>query len=193
MNGKEYISNLFLVIEKCEIYKGNMVNIGFENGLQAILEIINSCHEQGKKIMLVGNGGSAAIASHATIDFWRNVGIKALCFNEATGLTCISNDFGYDSVFSKPVEMFADSGDLLVAISSSGQSANILAAVASARQKQCRIVTLSGFKADNPLRSSGDLNIYIPSSSYGYVELAHQIILHYIADNMVDIYGKRAI
>jgi len=93
-------------------------------------------------------------------------------------------------VFEKPVEMFADEGDVLIAISSSGRSSNILAAVDRARQKACAIVTLSGFDSDNPLRRKGDVNFYVPSHSYGFVEISHLVLCHYIADQIMDRNGR---
>lgn len=92
-------------------------------------------------------------------------------------MSCIGNDFGYAAVFQKPIEMFAEPGDILVAISSSGQSANIINGVAAARAKGCHIISLSGFLADNPLRQLGDFNFYVPSNRYGYVELAHSVLI----------------
>jgi D-sedoheptulose 7-phosphate isomerase len=134
------------------------------------------------KIMLVGNGASASIASHMATDFWRNSGIRAMAFNDSSLLTCVSNDFSFEEVFQKPVEMFADRGDVLVCISSSGESANILAAAEAGRKKSCRVITLTGFKADNALRKMGDLNFHVPSPRYGPVEVLHTYILHCVND-----------
>lgn len=135
--------------------------------------------------MFIGNGGSASIASHMAIDFWKNSGIKAVSFNDSSQLTCLSNDFGYEYVFEKPIEMFAENGDVLIAISSSGRSRNILRGVKAARRKRCRIITMSGFKKNNPLRKIGDLNYYAPSDSYGFVEIIHGAICHLFADHTI--------
>ena len=91
------------------------------------------------------------------IDFWKNGGIKAISFNDGPQLTCIGNDYGYKHVFEKPIEMFTDFGDILVAISSSGRSENILLGVQAAKLKGCRIITLSGFDENNPLSSMGGI------------------------------------
>ena len=91
------------------------------------------------------------------IDFWKNGGIKAISFNDASQLTCLGNDYGYGYIFEKPIEMFAETGDVLIAISSSGKSENILRAAKCAYRKGCKIITLSGFEADNPLSGMGML------------------------------------
>ena len=139
-------------------------------------------HDAGNKIMIVGNGGSAGIASHTAIDFSKNANLRALAFNDSSALTCLGNDFGYEHVFAKQIEFHGKPNDLLIAISSSGGSPNILNAVAAARARNIRVVTFSGFKADNPLRRSGDLNFYVPASEYGFVEMAHQALLHALLD-----------
>ena len=136
----------------------------------------------GHKMLFIGNGASAAISSHMATDFWKTGGMRALAFNDGALLTCMGNDYGYGQVFAKPIEMFADPGDVLIAISSSGQSANILLGAQAARQKACQIVTLSGFKPDNPLRSLGDFNFYAPAQTYGAVEIVHHSICHCLLD-----------
>jgi D-sedoheptulose 7-phosphate isomerase len=139
--------------------------------------------------MFIGNGGSAAIASHQAVDFWKNGGVRAIAFNDTSLLTCIGNDYGFAQVFEKPVEMFADAGDVLIAISSSGRSENILRGARAARERGCHVVTLSGFAADNPLRALGHLNFYAPGQGYGLVEITHLSICHAICDAIVDLRG----
>lgn len=152
---------------------------------RAILEItklISRQSKNGNKIMIIGNGGSAAIASHMATDFIKNLSIPALVFNDASLLTCLSNDLGYEKVFSVPIGVFAKKGDILFAISSSGKSQNILNAVAQGKKNGCLVVGLSGFSIRNPLRTRGDINFYVPSSSYGLVEITHSAICHAIVD-----------
>lgn len=152
-------------------------------GIERTCNIIRE--RAGSKLFFIGNGGSAAIASHMAIDFWKNGGIPATAFNDASLLTCISNDFGYKHVFEKPIEMFANNGDVLFAISSSGKSENILMGAEAARLKGCTVVTLSGFGSDNPLSAKGDINFYVPSNEYGPVEVTHQYICHWILDTLM--------
>ena len=109
-------------------------------------------------------------------------GVRALAFNDAAALTCLSNDFGYEYVFAKQIEAHARPGDLLIAISSSGRSRNILAAVHQARLSGCRVITCSGFDDDNELRRLGDVNLYVRSHAYGVVEIAHLTLCHAMLD-----------
>lgn len=154
-------------------------------GMEMAVNIIENCGHLGKKIIWIGNGGSSAIASHGAIDYWKNGGIKSISFNEGPLLTCIGNDYGYGAVFAKPMEMFAEENDILMAISSSGQSENILRAVEIAKEKGCMVISFSGFSAQNPLRTLGDANFYVPSEHYGQVELIHGILCHGILDLLI--------
>jgi len=139
-------------------------------------------HTAGRKLMFIGNGGSAGICSHMATDYSKNGGMRSLAFNDGSMLTCLGNDLGYENVFAKQIDLHAVEGDLLIAISSGGKSKNILEAVGVARRRGCRVVTLSGFGADNPLRKLGDMNFYLGSDQYGYVEVGHLAILHAILD-----------
>jgi D-sedoheptulose 7-phosphate isomerase len=118
-------------------------------------------------------------------DFLKNAKIAALAFSDSSLLTCLSNDLGYENVFKKPIEMLAQRGDIVFDISSSGCSKNILNAAIAAKRKGCILITLSGFKRNNPLRNLGDVNLYVPSNSYGYVESTHSVICHCINDYLL--------
>jgi D-sedoheptulose 7-phosphate isomerase len=144
---------------------------------------VKSC---GGRIMFVGNGGSAGIASHMSTDWLKNGGFSALCFNDPAQLTCLGNDLGYERVFALPIEQHGREGDLLVAISSSGKSPNILAAVTAARKIKAGVITLSGFRSDNPLRKLGDINFWLPDQHYGFVEIGHLAICHAMLDIAID-------
>lgn len=159
--------------------------LAYDEAIRRATDLVRDQTATGRKVIFVGNGGSAAIASHQAVDYWRNGGMRAMAFNDGALLTCISNDFGYPQVFEKPIAMFADAGDVLMVISSSGRSENILRAVGAAERAGCRVVTLSGFRPDNPLRRQGDLNFYVPSESYGYVEITHLAICHCIVDTII--------
>ena len=158
----------------------------FNQAIANAIDLINKCSDSGKKIMFIGNGASAAISSHMATDFWKNGAVKAIAFNDSSLLTCISNDYGYQYVFEKPVEMFADKGDILIAISSSGRSNNILRGTKKAIEKKCQVITLSGFKSSNPLRKLGNINFFVPSKHYGHVEIIHQAICHCILDILIE-------
>ena len=145
-------------------------------------ETAEGCKRDKGRIYFVGNGGSAGIASHMAIDWMKNGGFASTCFNDGASLTCLANDLGFEHVFALPLARQARPGDLLIAISSSGKSANILAAVAAARGAGAMVTTLSGFSPDNPLRQKGDVNFYVPNKLYGFVELAHLCICHAVLD-----------
>jgi D-sedoheptulose 7-phosphate isomerase len=148
-----------------------------EGFARTIDHMVRACR-RGHKLIFIGNGGSAAIASHQAADYLKNGGLESMAFNDASLLTCLGNDCGYEFVFSKPVERFAKAGDILIAISSSGRSPNILNAVRCARARKTGIVTLSGFGGHNPLRRLGDINFYVPVRAYGLVEVSHHALLH---------------
>lgn len=159
--------------------------LALQPGFEKIISLLNACGKRKGKLMFIGNGASASISSHMAVDFWKHAGIKATAFNDASLLTCVSNDYGYEQVFAKPIEMFSDRGDILVAISSSGKSANILRAVKMARLRGVKIITLTGFSERNPLRRLGDINFYVPADRYSHVEVMHHSICHYLLDIIV--------
>jgi len=139
-------------------------------------------HEGGGYLYIIGNGGSAGMASHMAADACKNGHLRALSFSDLALLTATANDIAYDQVFSLPLERLGRPGDLLVTISSSGNSPNIVRALEAARTLGMRAVTLTGMGADNRARTLGDLNFYVPLSRYGFTESAHQVILHYWFD-----------
>lgn len=132
---------------------------------------------QGKKAIFAGNGGSAAIASHCAVDFTKSAGIRCVNFNEPDLITCLANDYGYELWLQKAIELYADDGDLVVLISSSGQSANMVEAARYTRARGLTTVTFTGFRPDNPLRSLGVLNFWVDSRAYNVVEMTHHIWL----------------
>ena len=184
MNGyaKDYYNCLVGLMSSVVFTSSERNNIDFYDGIEKVCNLIMTQVNSGNKLMFIGNGASAAISSHMSTDFWKTCGIRAIAFNDSSLLTCLGNDFGYEYIFEKSIEMFADPGDILVAISSSGKSENILRGVNSAKLKECSVITLSGFKDDNPLSSAGDFNFYVPAPEYGPVEVIHHSICHCILD-----------
>ncbi len=151
-------------------------------GLDWVAEQALRAQADGNKVILIGNGGSAAICSHQAIEFLKNGGIRALALNDGASLTALANDFGYANVFAEQIKMIGLPGDLLIAISSSGQSTNILKGVEVARAHGIKVATFSGFKPDNLLRGRGDVNFYVASDQYGFVEIAHHALIQAILD-----------
>jgi D-sedoheptulose 7-phosphate isomerase len=179
---ERYFETLSRLILSAEVTDNSGRRLRLEDAFDNVAATAHSTHDAGNKIMFIGNGGSAGIASHLAIDFSKNGGLRSLAFNDPSALTCLGNDLGYQDVFAKQLDFHARAGDLLVAISSSGQSPNILAAVAMARNRQVGIVTFSGFDECNDLRRAGDVNFYVRSNEYGFVEIAHLSLCHAILD-----------
>ncbi len=156
------------------------------NDLEAVVNLIKNVVQNNKKIITVGNGGSASIANHITVDLINAANIKALSFSDAGIITCFSNDYGYENWVSKALDCYAESGDLIILISSSGQSENMLVAAIKAKSMNTDVVTLSGFSSENPLRKLGDINFWVDSSEYNNIEMVHHIWLLAIIDFVIE-------
>lgn len=135
-----------------------------------------------QNLYIVGNGGSAGVAAHAATDFFNVAKIRALTLHESSLLTCMANDYGYENAVARMLAQLLSPDDVVIAISSSGKSMNMINAATVASSKGAYVVTLTGFSADNPLRHIGHMNIWLDSNDYGFVEVGHQFILHNIAD-----------
>jgi|688.fasta_scaffold26769_10 D-sedoheptulose 7-phosphate isomerase len=144
----------------------------------ALKEILNS----SKSCIILGNGGSSAIASHISQDYTKFLKLRTQTFSDASRLTCYSNDYGYENAYSNFINDYAEAGDVVILISSSGNSKNIINAALAADKIGCKIVTLTGFNEKNPLRlldlSGRKLDVHVDSESYGIVENVHQVFLH---------------
>ncbi len=154
--------------------------------LEKVSHLLKTVHHKGRKTLVFGNGGSAAIASHFSVDLTKNAGLRCVNFNEADLITCLANDYGFERWMEKAVDFYGDKSDLLIVISSSGSSKNILNGVKAARKGNfTAVVTLSGFAEDNPLRQLGDLNLWVNSRAYNFVENIHQVWLLAIVDLII--------
>lgn len=185
-----YVSALARVLAETEATDGAGVAVAADGAVARVIAAIGTVRGAENKVMFVGNGGSAGIASHMAIDFLKNGGLTAMAFNDGAALTCLGNDLGYEAVFARQIQAHGRPGDLLFAISSSGRSPNILRAVEAARARGCTVVTLSGFGSDNPLRRLGDVNFYLASDQYGFVEIGHQALIHAILDMAMGWSGR---
>ena len=142
-----------------------------------------------KKVIIIGNGGSAAIANHFSTDLTKNAGVRCVNFNEASLITCFSNDYGHEHWMEKAIEFYGDKGDVLIAISSSGNSKNIQNAIKVARKILFHsVVTYTGMKETNVVKKMGDINFWINSKAYNFVENTHQIWLLSLVDLII---GKK--
>ncbi len=174
LNAKKYLNNLSSKI------------IPSDSALESIIKIKNlvlKAKQTNSRILIFGYGGSAAIASHVSVDMTKNIKVKAMNFNEADLITCFSNDYGYEKWIEKAIEFYGNKGDILILISSSGKSKNMLNACKAARRKKIqKIITLTGNKKNNPLSKLGDINLWVDSNIYNHIENTHQIWLLAVCD-----------
>ena len=136
------------------------------------------------KIIIAGNGGSAAIASHFAVDLSKNAGLRAVNFNDADLITCLSNDYGYEKWIESALKLYADKNDLVILVSSSGTSKNHIIAAKYLIKKKISLVTLTGKSKNNPLKkiNKNGINFWINSNSYNLIEIFHLYILLSIVD-----------
>jgi D-sedoheptulose 7-phosphate isomerase len=178
------------LLGQCEVTSRDNALLGLENGMAAAIRIFDLVRAARGMVYVVGNGGSAAIASHAVNDFVNAAGLRAQTLHDPSLLTCMANDYGYENAFAQALGTLAGGDDVLIAISSSGNSMNIRNAAAKFGAPAGRVITLSGFASENPLRSMGDINFWLNSADYGLVEVGHQFILHNLSDRLVT--GRKA-
>jgi|TARA_B100001971_G_scaffold206328_1_gene224939 D-sedoheptulose 7-phosphate isomerase len=153
--------------------------------LEKLKKYLNIVKKSKKKVIIFGNGGSAAIANHFTVDLTKNTGIRCVNFNESSLLTCFSNDFGYENWIKKTIEFYGDSGDLIIFISSSGESKNMINGCQLAlKRKYFPLITFTGFKKGNTLSKLGHINFWINSKKYNHIENTHQFLLLALADSI---------
>lgn len=155
------------------------------SALDEAVAMLKETSDAGGKVIFGGNGGSSAMASHVAVDLTKNAGIRAINFNESDLITCFANDYGYEEWIKKSIEFYADPNDMVVLISSSGRSQNVINAGKIAKERGMKLITFSGFKADNPLRTLGDLNFWVDDSEYNIVEMTHHVWLLAMIDRII--------
>lgn len=181
------ITHFANILSETEITTQPQKVLLIDYGLQLILNLLVYCRAQGGTVYIIGNGGSAAIASHASIDFINMCSVRATAMLDPAITTCISNDFGYEQIYAKQLAQSIRTDDILIAISSSGNSKNIINAVETAKKHIATVITLSGFSENNVLRQMGDYNLWLNSKDYGQVEIGHAFLLHYLTDRLAEI------
>ncbi|OGV69571.1 MAG: hypothetical protein A2283_02075 [Lentisphaerae bacterium RIFOXYA12_FULL_48_11] len=175
-----------------EIANGGLQPINADQGFAKLLLWTRMTQTHGGTVYLIGNGASASMASHIAADLCKNGNLRTQVFTDLSLITAVANDIGAHDIFSTPLERFADQDDLLIAISSSGSSPNIIKAVNSALERRMKVITFSAMKSDNPLRSCGHINFYVPALTYGEAETCHAALLHYWVDLMVGDIPKQS-
>lgn len=185
-----YIQELLKNLEHTEITYSN-IKLDYDEGINKLFEVFSDHKNQESQLFFIGNGGSSAIASHMTADYMKNGGMKTYSLYDNAVTTCMGNDYGYADIFSRPLGFLMKENDLLVAISSSGNSQNIINAINVAKEKKARVITFTGFKEDNEAKRLGDINVYVPSDEYGKVESIHNLILQQIVDMIMERDGEK--
>ena len=154
--------------------------VELEHAIVALCHRLVELRNANQSLYIVGNGGSAGVAGHSATDFFNVAKIRASTLHESSLLTCMANDFGYENAFARMLSQMVKPGDIVIVISSSGKSVNIRNAAIQGAKNGGFVVTLSGFASDNPLRTLGDMNIWLDSNEYGFVEIGHQLSLIHI-------------
>jgi D-sedoheptulose 7-phosphate isomerase len=134
------------------------------------------------KVILFGNGGSASIVNHVALDLVNVCDIKSVHFNEPSLITCYANDYGYENCATQSLKIFLDVGDVVVLISSSGESKNMINAARFIKKNKNLLITFTGFNKNNRLKSFGDINFWVNSKKYNIVENIHQSWLLMLVD-----------
>ncbi len=171
---KEYFARL-----SSQILTADASNLAF------LSKIIMSTNNVGGKVIVAGNGGSAAMASHVSVDLTKAARVRSVNFNEADLITCFANDYGYELWLAKAIEAYADQNDLVILVSSSGNSPNMVCAAQKCKELGVELVTFSGFSPTNPLRKLGRANYWVDSSEYNIVEMTHHVWLLAVVDMII--------
>jgi D-sedoheptulose 7-phosphate isomerase len=146
------------------------------NLIEHSVSLINNCYKNGGKVYIVGNGGSSSIASHVSVDLAKVAKIPSDTFNNANLITCFANDYGHDNWVTEAAKAYIKKNDIIILISSSGASKNIVNAAKYCKENCTPLITLSGFYMNNPLSKLGNINFYVKSKNYNYIEMSHHII-----------------
>ena len=186
MYSQKYLQAMSTTLEQTEASLGAEKS-DLQSALVRSVEIIKAVQAANGTQFFLGNGASAAFAEHMALDWTKNGGVRSLNPSSSVLLTALANDISFQDSFATFLDRYARSGDVVVTISSSGNSENVIRAIDQARKMDCKVITLSGLKPDNTSRKLGDVNFYVPARTYGIVECAHQVLLHMLIDAFMGI------
>ena len=173
---------LFLKNYDEKFSKVSRINIDILTKIIKLYKLILKIKKKNKKIIIVGNGGSAAIASHFSVDMTKNGGVRCINFNESDLLTCFANDYGYENWVKQALKFYSDNGDLVILISASGNSKNMVNAAKYIKKKNNNLITFTGFDGKNLLSKYGDISFNVASKEFNFIENTHQYWLLTIVD-----------
>lgn len=185
---KDYSITIKNGLDNMVVTDGNGKVLTHDEGLEKWTDKSEELKNKRGIFFFCGNGASATMAEHLSHDCFQNADFLTETCSETAHITAISNDISYEDVFSYRIGKMLGEKDMLITISSSGNSPNIIKAIHTARELGVFIVTLSGKKEDNQSRRLGDLNFYVPLDTYGLVESAHAVLLHCWLDMYLDKY-----
>jgi D-sedoheptulose 7-phosphate isomerase len=186
MNWSSNVNEIVQTLQRLSASDSDKNAIPVDEAFGLWIDLASSIRERQNTVFLIGNGASASMASHVAADLAKNGHVHTEVFSDLSLITAIANDISYEEVFAEPLRRRMKKGDMLVAISSSGQSSNVLKAANEAKKLGGSVVTLSAMRPDNPLLSKGLINFYIPATTYGLAETCHAAILHHLIDKIVE-------
>ena len=183
----KYLEGLKKAMNEIEVTDSIGKQISVDVSFTHLCDLSRSLYKSRNTKFFVGNGASAAFADHMALDWTKNGGVISHSFSNVSLLTAVGNDLSFEEVFTAPLNWYAKKGDIFVAISSSGNSPDILSSINLAKEKNLFVITLSGLKPNNLARQRGDLNFYVPAKTYGIVECVHQVLLHIWLDKYMGV------
>ena len=166
-------------------YKKLLFDCSNNKNLLHIKNLFIKISKNGGKVIFVGNGASASLASHAATDLTKQGKIRAIALNDHNLITALSNDYGYERWVEKALSYYASNKDLLVLISVSGESQNLIKAVEFAKKNLISSLSLTGFKDTNKLKNLTDYSLWVDCKSYNIVESIHTIWITLVIDLIV--------
>lgn len=168
-----------------EKYQQLIINEDLEQKLIEFESLATNIQGKGAKIVFAGNGASASISSHGAVDFSKQGKVRAITFNEPNLITCLSNDYGYENWVAEALKLYADKEDLVVLISVSGESKNLIKGAQQAKALGLKVVTFTGRYKNNMLGQLGDINFWVDSHAYNIVECIHMIWITSVIDKLI--------
>ena len=176
------ITNLRHLLESMTVLDSQGNHLDADEAFSRLTELTFRVHSEGATIYYLGNGASASMASHFAADMAKTGSVRTMVFSDLSLLTAVANDLSYEDVYAEPLKLYMKREDMVVAISSSGNSPNIVRAVVQAKGLGGTVITISAMNENNAIGKLGDLNFYIPAETYGLAETAHAAILHFWVD-----------
>ena len=179
---RQNITNVYQLLESLTVLDSEGNYLDADEAFARLTESTFQVHSKDATIYFLGNGASASMASHFAADMAKTGGVRTMVFTDLSFLTAFANDLSYEDVYAEPLKLYMKREDMVVAISSSGNSPNIVRAVVQAKKLGGTVITVSAMNEDNAIRKLGDLNFYIPAETYGLAETAHAAVLHFWMD-----------